>query len=182
VGVFGLGQVECRAQLQPSQYSQKQANPKTVEPSPLAQFSFSGPLVERMSQMQTLSSSGGALAGTPSAHATSHPNSLFLVTREVNLKKTLQKYAKFKGCSLDEAFETTVATLKMSPILDPSSKRVVGAEAAYSIVGVDVYRITATQLFFDALPMNLMFLENGKRRLTIETFFPEITDGQTGGV
>lgn len=171
VGVFGLGQVECRAQLQPSQYSQKQANPKTVEPSPLAQFSFSGPLVERMSQMQTLSSSGGALAGTPSAHATSHPNSLFLVTREVNLKKTLQKYAKFKGCSLDEAFETTVATLKMSPILDPSAKRVVGAEAAYSIVGDDVYRITATQLFFDALPMNLMFLENGKRRLTIETFF-----------
>ncbi len=171
VSVFVLGNVECLAQLQPSQYDQTPSKPKTVEPSPLSQFSFSGPLVERMSQMQTLSNSGGALTGTPSAHATSHPNSLFLVTREVNLKQTLQKYAKFKGCSLDEAFATTVATLKMSPILDPSAKRVVGAEAAYSIVGDDVYRITASQLFFEALPMNLMFIENGKRRLTIETHF-----------
>ena len=144
VSVFVLGNVECLAQLQPSQYDQTPSKPKTVEPSPLSQFSFSGPLVERMSQMQTLSNSGGALTGTPSAHATSHPNSLFLVTREVNLKQTLQKYAKFKGCSLDEAFATTVATLKMSPILDPSAKRVVGAEAAYSIVGDDVYRINAS--------------------------------------
>ena len=171
VSVFVVGNVACVAQLQPSQYDQAPAKPKTVEPSPLSQFSFSGPLVEQMSQMQTLSNSGGVLTGTPSAHATSHPNSLFLVTREVNLKRTLQKYAKFKGCSLDEAFATTVATLKMSPILDPSAKRVVGAEAAYSIVGDDVYRITASQLFFDALPMNLMFIENGKRRLTIETHF-----------
>ena len=158
VGVVVSGKVERLAQLQPKQYDQNPAKQKTVEASPLSQFSFSGPLVERMSQMQTLSNSGGTLTGTPSAHATSDPNSLFLVTREVNLKKTLQKYAKFKGCSLNEAFATTVATLKMSPILDPSAKRVVGAEAAYSIVGDDVYRSTASQLFFDALPMNLMFL------------------------
>ena len=170
VSVFVLGNVDCLAQLQPSQYDQTPATPKTVEPSPLSQFSFSGPWVERMSQMHTRSNSGGVLTVTPSAHAMSHPKP-FLVTREVNLKKTLQKYAKFKGCSLDEAFATTVATLKMSPILDPSAKRVVGAEAAYSIVGDDVYRITASQLFFDALPMNLMFIENGKRRLTIETHF-----------
>ncbi|MGY8749417.1 MAG: hypothetical protein ACKVHR_15335 [Pirellulales bacterium] len=171
VGVFGMGHVACLAQLQPSQYDQTPPNQKTVEPSPLSQFSFSGPLVEQMSHMQTLSNSSGTLTGTPAAHATSHPSSLFLVTREVDLKKTLQKYAKFKGCSLDEAFATTVSTLKMSPILDSSTKRVVGAEAAYSIVGDDVYRITASQLFFDALSMNLMFIENGKRRLTIETHF-----------
>jgi hypothetical protein len=140
--------------------------PSPMEASPLSQFSATAPLIKQMNQARRVA--GGWLSAPVLTLPTrTQP----LVTKDIDLKNTLRKYAAFKKCSLNEAFAETVSFLKMVPLHDKSGSEMVGAQAIYSIVKQDIYRISAQQKFFDALPTNLLCLENGKRYLQIEIHF-----------
>lgn len=154
------------AQVQQSFTPLATVPPNQMERSPLSQFTTTDSLIDRLNQPKNT----GGLWVNPASAAPAN-NRQDMVTREVNLRKTLEKYAAFRDCSLDEAFAATVSYLKMVPLRDESARKMVGAQAIYSIVGPDIYRISASQTFFDALPINLLCLENGKRNLLIEVHF-----------
>lgn len=153
------------AQVQQSFSPLATVPPNQMEQSPLSQFSTSDNLIDQLNRPNKI----GGLWVNPAAKQTIARQAM--VTKEVNLRKTLEKYAAFRNCSLDEAFVETVSFLKMVPLRDEAATRMVGAQAIYSIVGHDIYRISAQQQFFDALPINLLCIENGKRNLLIEVHF-----------
>ena len=101
-----------------------------------------------------------------------------VVTRDVDLRETLQKYAQFKKCSLDQAFADTVAYLKMRPLQQGNLHKMVGTQAYYSIVEKDIYRVTAPNRFFKRLNENLLCLQNGKRYVLLEVSFVLIAPNQ----
>lgn len=101
-----------------------------------------------------------------------------LITKEVDLRATLKRYAAYKKCSLDQAFADTVAYLKMVPLQESEAKRVVGTQAYYSIVEKDIYRITAPTKFFNRLKENLLCLEHGKRYMQLEVHFLHVSPKQ----
>ncbi len=140
--------------------------PSPMEPSPLSRFSATTPLINQLNQAQQVN---GVWLSSPLPASPS--TSQALVTKEIDLKKTLRKYAAYNKCSLNEAFAETVSFLKMVPLHDKNARPMVGAQAIYSIVKQDIYRISAPQKFFEALPLNLLCLENGKRNLSIEIHF-----------
>lgn len=156
----GLGQISKTDQTPTSSPT------SPMEPSPLSRFTAPTPLINQMNQARRLSGVWISLA-----QSTQPTGSMVLVTKEVDLKGTLRKYAAYKNCSLNEAFAETVSFLKMVPLHSKSDSSMVGAQAIYSIVKQDIYRISGPQTFFDELPWNLMCIENGKRNLSIDIHF-----------
>lgn len=101
-----------------------------------------------------------------------------VVTKTIDLRNTLQKYAQIKNCSLDQAFSDTVSYLKMQPLQDNDAGRIIGTQAFYSIVEKDKYRITAPRKFFARLEEDLLCLENGKRHVLLDVHFLKVTTTQ----
>jgi len=134
--------------------SQTSTNQVPFEASPLSQFNASSNFFNNQKAVQTF----GRLRET-------------IVTKEIDLGQTLRSYAAFKKCSLNEAFAETVKFLKMVPMRDKPEHEMVGAQAIYSVVKQDIYQISAPEKFFDALPLNLMCIANGKRHLSLEIHF-----------
>jgi hypothetical protein len=62
----------------------------------------------------------------------------------------------------------------MVPLRDKPESEMVGAQAIYVVVKQDLYQISAPQKFFDALPLNLMCIANGKRHLSLEIQFVSV--------
>ena len=166
LGILCLAANVGWGQVQTTNQTLTETPPSPMEASPLSQFSAATPLINRMSQAQRVS---GVWLSSP--QTTHRGENQHLVTREIDLRTTLQKYAKFKQCTLNEAFAETVSFLKMVPLHNKTKSEMVGAQAVYSIIEQDIYRISAPQSFFDALPLNMLCLENGKRNLKIEIHF-----------
>jgi hypothetical protein len=149
------------AQISSSQivtyHSQPNSNQDPIEASPLSQFNATSNFFKNHQSMQTT----GWLRES-------------LVTKQVDLGETLRSYAAFKKCSLNEAFVETVKFLKMVPLRDKPESEMVGAQAIYVVVKQDLYQISAPQKFFDALPLNLMCIANGKRHLSLEIQFVSV--------
>lgn len=128
-----------------------------TEPSPLSEFSPTSELIEQLN----------------------HPGKPFtrgnIVTKEVDLQRAIRGYAALKRCSWSEAFRETASFLKMVPIKDEPAENMLSAGALYSVVNQDVYRITASQSFFDRLPENLRCIENGKRHLSLQVQILEVS-------
>ncbi len=114
----------------------------------------------------------------PTSQVVFNQDDELIITQDVDLRETLQKYAEYKKCSLDQAFADTVAYLKMRPLGEGDGKQMIGTQAYYSIVQKDIYRITAPKKFFNRLSENLLCLENGKRYVLLDVSFVLVSPKQ----
>lgn len=101
-------------------------------------------------------------------------------TVDVDFGPAIRGYALTRKCTLDEAFSETVKFLNLRHDKAPEDQKGSAARAIYSIVGKDVYRITARPEFFEALPYMLKSVEHGKRLVQVEFRFLKIPAEKVG--
>jgi len=143
------------------------ADGRTQAPSPLSTFDSGPELPEYFSK-------------------TIHPNQF--VTHEIDLGEVLNAYASDHKCSLNEAFDALAKKLQMIPrdlvdlkqptpgtttlrrpdAINSNPQAELLRNAIFQVVKKDVYSITARQLFFNALPINLHSFQYGDDQIVIE--------------
>jgi len=114
----------------------------------------------------------------PSKYFSSVIPVLRFVTYEVDLHQTLLAYSADNECSMNEAFLKLEKQLGMSS-LDKVQKQSPdgensGQKAFYEPIGNDVYAISATQGFFNALHFELSDFRYGDKRVAVEVRFLEV--------
>lgn len=97
---------------------------------------------------------------SPSDQATSTD----LVTRTIDLRETIQKFAAASEISMKQARLETLMQLGLAPAAIGGQPR---AHATYERVEVDVLRVTAPAAFFRALPATKDYLELGRKHVVV---------------